>query len=299
MFNVTGATAIYLIEGVKKCLIDGGTRNEASRLIKTLKELNAFPPDIIIVTHSHWDHTQAIPIMRKKAAMEQKRIEVMASETAIPFLEDQSFNKVFHEKEQFENITDVTPLKEGEIIDLGGISLKILDVPGHMKDHIAILDESTKNIFVGDALGYKVGDQAFAPSFMPPHWDRDAFYASITKLKQIDYTSLCLAHFGYIYGDEAKTILDEAISTYELWWQLFDNNVDKLDDIDYMIETIVKETNTVYPEFKILSKKLKVLYGLLVGWKKLTRKRPPPVGELLVHQTVEWLVKGYKISKNL
>ncbi|MFQ6126034.1 MAG: hypothetical protein ACE5R6_15715 [Candidatus Heimdallarchaeota archaeon] len=29
-----------------------------------------------------------------------------------------------------------------------------------MKDHIAILDEMTKNAFVGDALGYKVGDQA-------------------------------------------------------------------------------------------------------------------------------------------
>ncbi|MFQ6126033.1 MAG: hypothetical protein ACE5R6_15710 [Candidatus Heimdallarchaeota archaeon] len=37
----------------------------------------------------------------------------MASEIAISFLEDQSFNKVFHEKKHFENITDVTPLKKG------------------------------------------------------------------------------------------------------------------------------------------------------------------------------------------
>ncbi|MFQ6126035.1 MAG: hypothetical protein ACE5R6_15720 [Candidatus Heimdallarchaeota archaeon] len=108
-----------------------------------------------------------------------------------------------------------------------------------------------------------------------------------------------MAHFGYNCGDKAKTALNEAISTYKRWWQLFDNNVDMLDNIDYMIETIVKETNPVYPEFKILSKQLKVLYGLLVGWKKLTCKRSPPIGGLLVHQTVEWLVNGYKISKNL
>ena len=68
LFDVTGTTAVYLIEGDKKCLIDGGTRNAASRIIKILNDLNAFPPDIIILTHSHWDHTQAIPILRKKAA---------------------------------------------------------------------------------------------------------------------------------------------------------------------------------------------------------------------------------------
>ena len=99
---VTGTTAVYLIKGEKKCLIDGGTRNAASRIIKTLNNLNAFPPDIIILTHSHWDHTQAIPILRKKAAMEQKHIKVMASEAAIPLLEDQSFNKVYDEKENYE-----------------------------------------------------------------------------------------------------------------------------------------------------------------------------------------------------
>ena len=223
----------------------------------------------------------------------------MASEAAIPLLEDQSFNKVFDEKEHYENITDVIPLKEGETIDLGGLTLKIFDVPGHMPDHIAILDETTKNLFVGSAIGDKVGDQAFLPPFQPPYWDQDAFYASITKLKQIDYSSLCLAHFGYIFGDEAKTILDEAIASYEQWWQLFHKNVDNLDDIDYMMDVIIKETDPAFPEFKILSKKLKVLYGLLVGWKKLTRKRPPPIGELLLHQVVEWLSKGYKTSKNL
>ena len=72
MYGVAGATALYLIEGDRKCLIDGGTRTEARRIIKVLRQLDAFPPDIIMVTHSHYDHTQGIPIMRREAAKEGK-----------------------------------------------------------------------------------------------------------------------------------------------------------------------------------------------------------------------------------
>ena len=40
-------------------------------------------------------------------------------------------------------------MKEGDSISIGDISLRILEVPGHHKDHIAILDEKNGNIFVG------------------------------------------------------------------------------------------------------------------------------------------------------
>jgi glyoxylase-like metal-dependent hydrolase (beta-lactamase superfamily II) len=204
MFGVSGSTAIYLIEDEKKCLIDDGTQTEAKRIINMLKERNVFPPEIVIVTHSHYDHTQAIPAMRKEAAKQGKTIDVMASETAIPLLEDQSYNDVF-ESGPYKNIRDVTPVKEGDSIDIGQTTLKIFEVPGHHKDHIAILDEMNKNIFVGDSIGYKVGDDTFLPPFMPPFWDAEAFHATIEKLRQINYESLCLAHFGYIYGRRSQS----------------------------------------------------------------------------------------------
>lgn len=65
MYGVAGAAAVYLIEGDKKCLIDGGTRTEAPQVVETLRELDAFPPDIIIATHAHYDHAQGIPILWK------------------------------------------------------------------------------------------------------------------------------------------------------------------------------------------------------------------------------------------
>jgi len=297
LFGIACGGAIYLIEGEKKCVIDGGTRGEAPRIFRTLRDLDAFPPDIIILTHSHWDHTQGVPFLRKKASQQQKDIEIMASERALPLLEDQSWNEILTEG-PFKSIKDVTPLREGDTVDLGGITLKIYDVPGHAKDHIAILDEKSKNIFVGDAIGVKTGDQFFIPPFQPPYWDRDEFYNSVNKLKEIDYDSLCLAHFGYIFGDEARGILDEAVSAYELWWGLFEENIDKLDDTSYMLSVISKEANLIYPEIKIVNPKLKALYSLMTGLKKLIRKRSKPVLELVLCQIIEGLVKGFKMYKS-
>ena len=297
LFGVAGAGAVYLIEGEKKCLIDGGTRSEASRIFKTLKDMNAFPPDIIILTHAHWDHTQGVPFLRKKAAYLKKDIEVMAPEKALSLLEDQSWNEIFGQG-SLENIKDVTPLNEGDTVDLGGISLKIFDVPGHSKDHIAILDEKNKNIFVGDAIGAKVEDQFFIPPFQPPHWDRDDFYNSVNKLREIDYDSLCLAHFGYIYADEAKNILDEAASVYELWWGLFEDNIDKLDDTGYMSSIISKEASLTHPEIKILNPRLRALYSLMTGFKKLIGKEPHPIGERILCQLIQGLGQGFRIYKS-
>ena len=292
MQGVAGTVAVYLIDGGKKCLIDGGTRGEACQLVRTLKELDAFPPDIVIVTHAHYDHAQGIPRLRKEAARERKGIEVLASEKAIPLLADRSYNDIF-DAGPYEAIKDVTPVKEGDTVDLGGITLRIYEVPGHCTDHIAILDEKNRTIFVGDAIGIKFGDRTFLPPFMPPSCDPDAFRSSINKLKQVDYESLCLAHFGYIYEDEAKSILDEAVSTFDTWWNLFKDNADKLDKPDHMLDVVLKEIAPDIPEFRIVSLKTKVLWGLLTGWRKLVRKRPQPMGEFLLGQLLVQLAAGY------
>jgi glyoxylase-like metal-dependent hydrolase (beta-lactamase superfamily II) len=291
--DVSGLGAVYLVQARKTCLIDGGTRGGAGRIITALKEMDTFP-DTIIITHPHNDHCQAIPALRKQALKMGREIDVMASEKAVPLLEDQSWSTP-----GCENIAGVTALKDGDTVDLHGITLQIIDTPGHCRGHIAILDQKNRNIFVGDALGCKFGDNTFLPTFIPPFWDSNAFYATIGTLKDINYSSLCLAHFGYIHGDEARDILDEAVATHEQWWNLLERNADKLDDIDYMQQVVKRELNLMPMEAKILSLKLKLLFGLLTGWNKLTRKEPQPVSEFLFHEVLKPLITTFKTCKNL
>jgi len=273
MFGVPGITAIYLIESGKTCLIDGGTHTEARKILRQLKELNVFPPDLIIITHSHWDHCQAIPFLCQRAKKEGKKIEILASVEAIPNLRDQSYNEIFGTG-PFNNIEEeIIPLKEGDIIDLDGITLKVIETPGHMTDHISIFDQKNQNLFVGDTFGDKVSDIVFIPPFMPPYWDKDAFLNSIAKLKKIDFDTISLAHFGTLDKYESKNILDESVSNFDHWWTKFEENIDYLDDIPYMIDNVFSD---LIP--------------------KSTIEKYP---ERLVEAIAFWLSEGFKISKGI
>ena len=268
MMGVPGILSIYLIEAGKTCLIDVGTHIEARKTLKQLKELKMFPPDMIIATHSHWDHVQAIPFLCQRAKKEGKEIEILASAAAIPNLRDQSYNDVF-EAGPFNNIEEkITPLKEGDIVDLDGIILKIFEAHGHMDDEIAILDEKNNNLFVGDVLGMKVADKVFVPPFMPPYWDQKAYLSSVDKIKKIEYETLSLNHFGYYYGNEAKSILDESLANTDQYWGDFEENIEHIEDIPYLIENVMKKhvPESIiegYPERLVEA----VVYWLSIGFK--------------------------------
>lgn len=280
--RMPGLLGIYLIESEsgKKCLIDAGPATEARRLVKQLEALDAFPPDIIIITHSHFDHTQAIPFYLKKAEKLGKQIKIMASIKAIPYLNDQSYNQIYGPFGPFKNIKNVIAVKEGDIINLDEISLKIFDVPGHAVDHIAILDEKNKNLFIGDAIGSKTDDNLMLTAIVPPHWNTEAYLTTIEKLKQVDFDGISLAHFGYIYNAEAKKILQEALSVFNQWWNLLEQNVKNLGDMDYMLDIIIKE---------IISKQ----YGEVI----ISDLSPSEVE--LMKFALGWIIEGYKMYKKL
>jgi glyoxylase-like metal-dependent hydrolase (beta-lactamase superfamily II) len=302
MLGVAGLGALYLIRSEETLLVDCGTRSEGPLIVRILRELNSFPPDNIVLTHAHFDHCQGIHYMRKEAEKERKCINLMASDKTIPLLEDQSWQRVFDPKDHYEDIKDVKSVKEGDVIDLDGLTLRIFDAPGHSKGHIAIFDEKNKNLFVGDSLGLKLGDNAYLPPFMPPFWDTDGFYSSVKKLSHIDYEGICLAHFGFIYGEEAKNIFDEAVATFETVWKIFESaeELGRLDDVDYIVESIKKELNFAFPELRLLKFNLKFLLGLMNLGRRLTGKQPYTVSEVLLRNyAVKWLVKGYKTYKNI
>jgi len=279
--RVPGILSMYLIESEesgKKCLIDGGTATEARRLFKQLENLDAFPPDMIIITHSHFDHTQAIPSFLKKAKKLGKEIEIMASKKAIPFLEDQSYNEIYGPFGPFKNIENVIPLREGDIINLGEISLEIFDIPGHALDHIAIFDEKNKNVFVGDGIVSSIDNNLILPPIVPPHWDTNAYLSSLDKIKKINYNSMSIAHFGHIINSEAKDVLDQVLTVFNKLWNIFEENIDNLEDSSYMLDIIMKEIIT--PQ-----------YG------KIDTSTFSASENALLQSVLDWYIQGFKMSK--
>ena len=296
LFGIKRVGALYLIKGDVSCLVDSGTKKEAKGLIRILDSMGAFPPDKLILTHSHWDHTQGVPTLCRKAEARGKHISVMASEKAISNLKDQSWNRVFDEKQQFENIDNVEALTEGQIVDLGGVALETIDFSGHCADDIALYDPKNKTIFIGDALGYKIENKVLFPPFMPPFWHKAGFYAAVEKMRKLEFERICLAHFGCLEGNDAEKFLDETVNAFETWWHIFADADEKgkLEDIAYMKDRLMTEIGIELLDLEIGKASMRFMLSMVNAVKKTFGKKPVNVAEMQLQGIVDWLVKGYK-----
>lgn len=69
-----------------------------------------------------------------------------------------AFDEVYMSPAEEDNYRDnggrgtIIPVKEGDILDLGGRTLRIIDIPGHTPGSIAILDEKYRVLISGDSV---------------------------------------------------------------------------------------------------------------------------------------------------
>jgi glyoxylase-like metal-dependent hydrolase (beta-lactamase superfamily II) len=255
--GVSRGHAVYLLKSSDggTCLIDSGTKDSARVIYEKLKILEAWPAERVIITHSHWDHTQGLGFLRKKAAETGHIPEVFASEKAGPFLADQSFNICFGtDQAPYDNVNGVLPLKNGQSIEVGrDVKIQIVETPGHMVDHISIWEENTGNLFVGDAIGMKWGDYLIVPNPNSLFWNEKDFRNSIQVIKSLEPRRICLAHFGCLTGLDALSFLDETVSFYEKWMEIFYKNSSRLEDLPFLVDQVWKEVYLFIPDqFKAL-----------------------------------------------
>ena len=250
--GASGGYAVYLLKSKDggTCLIDAGTKDSARVIHEKLKALDAWPVDKIVFTHSHWDHTQGIGFLRAKAAETGYSPEVFASEKAMAYLADQSYNVCFGtDQAPFQNIDGVCGLKNGDKIDVGrNLSITIIDTPGHMVDHISIWDESSGNIMVGDAIGMKWLDNLIISNPNSSFWNEKDYLHSIALLKSLAPRTISLAHFGCLDDQDAKSFLEESVSTYKRWMEIFFKNSGRLDDIPFLVDRFWEELYHYIPE---------------------------------------------------
>ena len=250
--GIRNGYAVYLLksEDGGTCLIDAGTKDSARVIYEKLNALDAWPVDKIILTHSHWDHTQGLGFLREKAAETGHTPEVFASEKAGPYLSDQSFNVCFGtDQAPYQNINDVVGLKDGDKIKVSpALSLKIIDTPGHMVDHVSIWDENTGNIFVGDAIGMKWSDNLIISNPNSPFWNEKDFIHSIDTLKSLKVKTISLGHFGCITGIDAQSFFDDTVSIYRKWMEILSKNSESLDDISFLVDRFWKDLYHYIPE---------------------------------------------------
>ena len=135
-------TNCYIVrpEGAKECLvIDPGYEPEI--ILSFLKE-KGLGLSVIALTHGHFDHTSAVrPLLEQypdvpvyiheKDAVDTERGELL-------------FHKVGPENQRY--------YKEGDTLPLGGLTLRVLETPGHSEGSVCLLVEGQGVLFAGDTL---------------------------------------------------------------------------------------------------------------------------------------------------
>ncbi len=229
--------SIYIIEhNGMRLMIDVGESFKIRKILKKLKDMGLYPIHKILLTHSHWDHAQGLS--KIISSMKDLDIEILASENAIENLKHPE-NMI----KGFENMGDlypfdeeITPLKEGDIIDINGLELEIVNLFGHTKDSIGIIDKINKNIFVGDAILERLDQNAFFVPLMPPDFHEEELLKTFNKLRNMkdELNSISLSHFGVWKDNHFEQILDEMESLYFkvknslIEWYIEDPSIDSI-----------------------------------------------------------------------
>jgi len=152
------ATA-YLVIGEKKALlIDTGVGfGDLKSVVNGLTSL----PITVVNTHGHSDHVWGnfqfeeayisnadIHLYEDSYSKEERtNIIEMFRNTIPPEITQKELNEWVELKP-----CKTLPIKQGDLIDLGGKVLKVIEVPGHTKGSIALIDEGAEILFSGDSI---------------------------------------------------------------------------------------------------------------------------------------------------
>ncbi len=213
-FKLPKTLALYVIEsGNERMLIDTGDTLSARKTVKKLQEMKLSPIQKIFFTHAHWDHIQAFHRLEK--LMKEADLEVLAHENAVEILKHpEKMNEFFGYA--VEPIEATTTLKEGDVINLNGLELEIIEFFGHTQDSIAIYNKSLKHLIVGDAIIDRIDRNTYVTVLFGPNFDEPSLLKSYEKLRRMKdkIDSISLAHFGTYTAEDKDYIIDNVEEMY-------------------------------------------------------------------------------------
>jgi glyoxylase-like metal-dependent hydrolase (beta-lactamase superfamily II) len=169
----TGGDCILITGEEKTALWDTGMFYCADEAIRLTRELlSGRDLDLIILSHTHYDHIGALSELRsafpgaKVISSEygayvlgregaRKVMKDLSEVAAMLYMEDPSCMKPFDASGFYADLT----VKTGDTIDLGGGSLHVFNTPGHTKCCISLWEPDTRTLICSESSGVYNGNE--------------------------------------------------------------------------------------------------------------------------------------------
>lgn len=217
-------STVYLLRGDKgSMIISGGMSYIVPDILKQFEEFGIDEEKIkkILILHSHFDHVGIVPFFKRrcpwiKVYASKRAWEIFQMDKAIPTINEFSRNVAermglgdIYSSYDLEWRNDVVgqTISEGDRIDLGGLEVLVLEIPGHSSCCIAAYVPELKALFPSDGGGIPFDDTIIASG----NSNYTKFQESLEKLKDLNVKYYCADHYGYVIGEEANEFIKRTI----------------------------------------------------------------------------------------
>lgn len=135
----------FLINEDTKEVLIVDPADRAQRIVEWIKS-ESLTPVAILLTHGHFDHIMAIDGIKK-----EYDIKVYASQDEVDVLAKPHINVSTMMGASISTKADVL-FKDGDVLELAGIQLKVISTPGHTIGSVCFYIEDEKLLISGDTL---------------------------------------------------------------------------------------------------------------------------------------------------
>ncbi len=221
-------SGVYLLEGNHgSMIISGGMSYIVSDLLQQFKDFDIDENRIkkLLILHSHFDHVGTVPFFKQR----HPEIEIYASERGWEILQMDkailtinAFSRNVAKRMKKEDVystydidwtKDVSgkTIREGDCIDLGGLEVSVLEIPGHSSCCIAAYVPKLKALFPTDGGGIPFDETIITSG----NSNFTKYQQSLKRLKNFEVDYYCADHYGYVQGEEAGEFISKSIEMAE------------------------------------------------------------------------------------
>ena len=216
----------YVVKGDDRSLmIDAGLNLLGPRYLASLNELlgDAGQLDYLLLTHSHYDHVGAAFYLKRhlpslRVGGHERLAGLLQKPSALELMNRLSDSHVELRKECASDedlslqpfVIDLL-LKEGDELELGGLTCRVYEVPGHTRDSLAFHFPEVGALFAGDACGVlEAGPgRGVRVEFLSSYGD---YLDSIKRMIALGPEMLCLGHAWTLTGEDVVDFLELSVA---------------------------------------------------------------------------------------